>query len=271
MSGKVPVIVWHSRKPEDGTSSDQHEVAVAEEIRAEEISNDAFFHMDAKKVPGKRSKLQVLLVTTVSAIVLGVLIGTVMLKLLTVFETDEAAVTVSGHANAAMNKKSELLSAYVLQGGVFTKKKNADEWLAKYEKAGVPAVLWQRDGSYYLFAGAAPAEKQAAEQAKLIEKAKLDIYIKEWTAPIAKGELKDNEKKWLSEFSTVWNRTLQKTGETHSASEWNSLIKSAPAKSTACQNLAKGIEANLDKLKAGDSNTVRQALLNIWKSAEKIS
>lgn len=265
MSLKKPLIVWTSRNPNKADEHKKKEQNGNIKIEAAKETIEIIPESEFKK---GRSKLQLLLVTILSAVVLGVVIGAVMLKLLTVFEADEASVAVSGHVNGAAGQKSEVLTAYVLQGGVFAKKKNAEEWLAKYNKAGVPATLWKQDESYYLFAGVATAESQAAEQAAEMKQKKLDIYVKEWTAPIANGFLTEKEKKWIGEFSTIWSTTLQQSVENKKISEadWEKLVKSAPAESVACQNLAKSINGNINKLKKNDSKTARQALLNIWKS-----
>ena len=238
---------------------------------AEELIFDETYANEPKlpAVVKKKSKLQVLLITTLSAVVLGFIIGAVMLKLLTSFEAESQSVNASGQTSTALTQKSVLLSAYVLQGGVFSEKKNAEQWVEKYNNQGVPAVIWKSEGNFYLFAGAAPAENQAREQAKQINTKKLDIYVKEWTAPIAKGALLKDEKEWLNEFQAVWSSSLQKTAESgeRSNDEWQKLIRNAPAQSATCQKLTRTISKKMDKLIHEDPAQVQQALLNIWKSA----
>lgn len=271
MSWKRPVIIWTSKNPQTKQTEQDQAQHIEEQAAAEELIFDSALASESRHpvIFKKKSKLQVLLITTLSAVVLGVIIGAVMLKLLTSFDAEETEVNATGQTSAALAEKSVLLTAYVLQGGVFSEKKNAEKWVKKYNKQGVPAVLWEREGNFYLFAGAAPAENQAREQAKKINSKKLDIYVKEWTAPIAKGTLLTAEKEWLKEFQAVWSNALQKTDRSggRSDDEWQKLIRKAPPESNACQQLTRTITSNLDKLTHENPGQVQQALLNIWKSA----
>ena len=269
MKWKRPVIVWTSHNPKAAPSKKQaagleEQAATIEAVPQPLLPVENTLSKPIGKSKNQKSKLQLVVIATVSAIVLGIIFGAVMLKVLTAFDNSEDAM----HTSAQATGKSVLMHAYVLQGGVFTEKHNAEKWSKRYQQKGLPALVWKQDNNYYLFAGIAHSEAEAIERAKAIKAKDLDVYVKEWTAPIAKGPFKPGEKSWLDKFQRTWSLSLQGTvnGKAISKKEWVILQEQVP-KGTMSEKLATGISKNLQQLSSPKERNVQQALLSVWKEA----
>src|SRR5699024_1683635 len=79
-------------------------------------------------------------------------------------------------SNASDEQKA--ITAYVLQGGVFSEKANADQWAESFKQAGFPAMIWERDDQYYLLTGIADTEEQAKKIAASIKEQNMDVFVK---------------------------------------------------------------------------------------------
>src|SRR5699024_11535296 len=83
----------------------------------------------------------------------------------------------------------ESLHAYVLQGGVFSDKANANEMVDAFAKAGFSSIVWKRDEAYHVFIGISGAKKQMESQIEELNDNGLDVYIKEWRSEEHTSEL----------------------------------------------------------------------------------
>lgn len=269
MEHKKRVIVWTSHRPEHTRNSLDSETV---EILPAEPKSEA---PSVKKRYGKwlhgySTRLKLVILATVSAVLLGLLFGAMTLKLFVAVEGGQKTVEPATVAtNAFTSEKSEhslQLGSYVLQGGVFTKRKNADEWLEKFKKKNVPAILWERGGNYYLFAGVASGENEAAQLAKKLQKKKLDIYVKEWNVSLSVKNANDAEKKWLDDLEKLWTASIRNAsdGQAVSKKEWDKLAATVPEESKQLKALAKQVKAHTEDF-SGKNPDNGLALLKMFK------
>src|SRR5699024_3849241 len=57
----------------------------------------------------------------------------------------------------------EPIHTYVLQGGVFSEKENAQQLAKKFQKNHINTIRWKRDQQFFLFAGIASTNEQAEQ------------------------------------------------------------------------------------------------------------
>jgi stage II sporulation protein B len=118
--------------------------------------------------------LGTILISAVFAILIGTTIGVVMLKLMITGPTEKTVVTeptvaiekpVTTDSKPTAGKGTsaviDQLTAYVIQGGVFSSDAGAKEISANLASKGVPSQLVDMDGKYYLFLGVAESIETA--------------------------------------------------------------------------------------------------------------
>lgn len=187
-----------------------------------------------------KNMLKPVMLAVISALVIGSLFGIIMLRM---FVTMDATPEVTGNTNPAVigtdeaeeEKESDpqqaentvefaSLTAYVLQAGVFSERKNAEAWSENFKAAGIPVVIWEREGQYYLFAGVANSAEAAAQAAEELETEELELYSKEWKTKSLEISLTANEEAWLNAYLEWWNQALGSSA----TDQLNQLIDSFP-------------------------------------------
>ncbi|WHY76346.1 hypothetical protein QNH20_19795 [Neobacillus sp. WH10] len=122
------------------------------------------FSSNSKKKNGR--PLGSIVISGIFAILIGTTIGIVMLKLLTTGPSEKTVTEppvveekggteekpAAGKTTSADLKQ---LTAYVIQGGVFSSKGGAKETSSQLSSKGVPSQLVEMDGKQYLFLGVA--------------------------------------------------------------------------------------------------------------------
>ncbi|MEH7483234.1 SPOR domain-containing protein [Neobacillus drentensis] len=131
------------------------------------------FSSNTKKKNGR--PLGTILISAVFAILIGTTIGVVMLKLVITTPTNKTVVTeptvvTEKPASTTETKTTEgktssaaisQVTAYVIQGGVFSSEAGAKETSSSLDSKGIPSQSVEMDGKYYLFLGVADSIEAA--------------------------------------------------------------------------------------------------------------
>jgi len=173
-------------------------------------------------------------------------------------------------SNASDEHKT--ITAYVLQGGVFSEKSNADQWAESFKQAGFPAMIWERDDQYYLLTGIADTEEQAKKIATSIKEQNMDVFAKEWKTSPTDADLNKEEAAWLGVFEKQWQDTLKSVSKQEGilASGWEQLIKEQPEKSEKLSGFIEEITTVLPEMEEADENKEQNILLTIWQQYEAL-
>lgn len=177
------------------------------------------FHRPEIKRKSQHSSFMPFILTIVVASVIGIFLGTTILKLFVFM--DDGAVAEDNHseettaavtAGTTETNRYDIpeVSGYVLQAGVFMEKDNAEEWLNYYEANQLPNIIWEQDNQYYLFTGIYPTEESAKLRAEELKTEGYEIFAKPWSTSGGEINVSADEAKWLDQFVEVLQATLQK-------------------------------------------------------------
>lgn len=190
--------------------------------------------------------LKPIIFTVLSAVIVGLILGFLMLRMFggvgseTANEMTSPATTVPNETvNTATDEPTtsnettasvslEPLNMFILQGGVFSENNNAAEREQQFEAAGVPAMIWERDGQSFLLAGAAVTKEAGTEVSDTFSQ--LDVYVKEWSIEATEFEGSAEAAEWLTKFQDVWQDSLQQIEEGNAFQQepWQQLMETAP-------------------------------------------
>ncbi|MBT2697899.1 SPOR domain-containing protein [Bacillus sp. ISL-40] len=182
------------------------------------------FSSNTKKKNGR--PLGTILISAVFAILIGTTIGVVMLKLVITTPTDKTVVTeptvvTEKPASTTETKTTEgknssaaisQVTAYVIQGGVFSSEAGAKETSSSLDSKGIPSQTVEMDGKYFLFLGVADSiEAAKALGGQYKENGIEDVFAK----PLLLDEKKftgvtEKEKTFLKAVPTIY-QTLSLT------------------------------------------------------------
>jgi stage II sporulation protein B len=177
------------------------------------------------------------------AVILGTGFGFAMLKLVVINGSKPAPVTnkaqpaANNHTAVTNNQRSvtaafEPLTAYMVQGGVFSKQDTAKNIAHGANKEGVPSAIMEWNNQYYIFLGVADSLESARSLgSKLLQVNGINgVFAKAITIPQKKlSNLSTDEKNLIETASGLFplsaNITANSlTGGTISSNEWKSFI-----------------------------------------------
>lgn len=236
------------------------------------------------KVNRRLTYMKPIIIAVVSAVFIGSLLGFFMLNMFTSFggegeSNHETSIDYSTNKLDEAEEKDaqissstlESMTAYVLQGGVFTEEKNANEWAKKFTQEGFPAVIFKENQQYLLFVGIASTEENAKHFTQSNGQS-LEVYVKEWTMKAQEIELTAKEQHWLESFQEEWKQTLQmiQGGESIPFKGWNDLVNSYPLQSERIEALVDQILEFYEDRNEGLSQVEWQTmLLSVWKTFDE--
>src|SRR5690625_258156 len=207
------------------------------------VEQEGHFTYSIKK---KSSKKQ-FIVAIGSSICIGVLFGIIILHMIKQEAQHEALLshidnrdTITDNSNSKVSGiELESIHMYVIQGGVFSEESNAKEWEDKFKRIQFPAMNWERDGQYYLFAGVSLSKGTQKKWLEELKDAGLDVFAKEWQVPRTEINLNEKDIKWVKSFLTTWTQSLQSIENQERLLEesWNQLAEEAADKETEQINL----------------------------------
>ncbi|MCR1833965.1 SPOR domain-containing protein [Oceanobacillus caeni] len=182
------------------------------------------------KKTSKNPLLKSILTAVVSAILIGGILSVIMFQVLidvkdginnqdsssvpsaTQADNDKEKTNEDNSANTAetSNFTLESLHGFVLQAGVFSEKKNAENWAKNFSNSGLPVMIWNRDGQYFLLLGIAETKAQAESIVSQLDD-KHDLYIKEWETKQGNVGLTKDEQEWLLAFQQKWEDNVKQS------------------------------------------------------------
>ncbi|WP_077621357.1 SPOR domain-containing protein [Sediminibacillus massiliensis] len=236
------------------------------------------------RIPPKKRKLsplfKVFLFAAGSALLIGVTLGFIMLRLFAGIDSaDKTAdnslsgtATASDLASDASNQEFMIpaLSAFVIQGGVFSTLEKAEEYQQLFASSDFPSIVWKRDGQFYLFAGAAATEQAAKEEASALTAAGIDVYVKKWETDESAMTADNNEEQWLRDFAELWNESVV-SQSTVTGSQWIAWAESNPDSNKEKFVQLEEEALNLAETMEGSStSSIQYSLLKMWKQMESL-
>ncbi|RBP93975.1 stage II sporulation protein B [Cytobacillus firmus] len=227
----------------------------------------------AKKFQGRNKQgfLTSIFLAVFFAVLLGTTFGFIMLKL--VF-TDQAAETVAPpiketpaasvqQAPAAV-AELETLTAYVVQGGVWSNSEAAEQVQEANSQKGVYSQSLKMGEQTFLFLGVSGSLDQAKEIGADLKSKGIDVFAKEVAFEGKAIEGLNAEEKKLSEIAPVLYQSLSKGAA--SASLGSSI---APETAQEIKNHSKAVnELQADQIQNKGLTSIREELLNASKQIE---
>ncbi|WP_188453506.1 SPOR domain-containing protein [Virgibacillus oceani] len=303
MKKKKPIILWINGKKSKITrnvdKNDSHLFDKELAATIEEPSNKdntiptlarqhnyEINHLGNPNSTSKFSMYKPIIFATISAIVIGLCMGIVMLNMFVgigkevngdgnatnpLTENTTNGSDPGEHANQALSSVTfEQINGFVLQAGVFSSKSNAAEWAKKYEKSGYATMIWNREGKYYLLAGLSSTKEQAKEQAKVLQGSDFEIYVKEWSTVESEKDLTKQEGEWVHSFRDLWYESLMKvTGKKDiPTGSWKSLLDHYPKQSNRLSGFFEELAVTYKQFSEVNHQKAQIILLNQWKLYE---
>lgn len=236
----------------------------------------------------KRKVIQPIAIASISAILIGSVLGIVMLNMFANLEdspvnqvshidsiqksnttdSDRSGSTDTEHTTMTL----EAINGFVLQAGVFSTKQNAESWAESFVNNGFPTVVWERDSKYFLLAGIAHTRERAEELAADFKQHNLEVFIKEWNTPKVEIEVTSKEKEWLLSLNELWNSSLVSAAEQGviAIQGWENLITNLPDENdtfASIKNIVSDIQHDGEQITGSE---VTKMLLSVWQTIEKL-
>lgn len=228
-----------------------------------------------------------IIIAVISALVIGTGLGVIMLNMITnindhvsngsaqhVSPVTDNSDTHTEETSDQIEVTLDAISAYILQGGVFSEQENAEASADLFQAAGFPTSIWNRDDNYYLLIGATKTKDQAEELALELEQQSLDVFVKEWSTTDHDISLTEEEHRWIQSFVTTWNETLDVVSQNGDfpIEKWQKLADEYSGDST----LLSEISLHVDHVVAtnGEENSIlkkQHLLMEMWKEYESLN
>ncbi|WP_026906336.1 SPOR domain-containing protein [Paucisalibacillus globulus] len=235
----------------------------------------------SKSIPKNRNYFNMfkpIIIAIISAITIGSIMGFVMLKIIVNFDNDlnaTPAYLVPGQNEENDNKEKgsagestsngslfqiSAMSAFVLQGGVFSSVANAEAESAKFIEQGYSPVIWEKDSQYFLLISSGISKEDLQEDTDALMDHGIDAYAKEWTVGEKEIKLTEKEYNWFSSFQDNWNMALGK--DNIEIETWKGLVGEAPKGSEAFNSFVANITEQINSVNDKNSG---QVLLSMWE------
>ncbi|MDC3415675.1 hypothetical protein [Aquibacillus salsiterrae] len=314
LNGKEAALTGEQKERESWNSSFEEQAASTErlydpedllEFEKNEDSGDldAWLESDVtykrpKKIP---PVFKVFGLAALSATVIGVSLGFIMLKMLAGIDDSgvQAAQTsnqVSSptveqlDTNASENSTSKIntvstelqpMEAFIIQGGLVSTKEKASQIQDGFAQGGFPTMVWQDDSGFRIFVGIANQKADVEKAASSIKNANIegmeDPYVRSWQTDSSTIELTKVESEWLTAFPDNWNKSLQAIGNTEQLTDagllWEEWLDMIPETNNErlvkiqqeATNLVEGIKS------AEDPKQLQIYLLQLWELYTSLS
>ncbi|GAB2560641.1 hypothetical protein [Gracilibacillus alcaliphilus] len=197
-----------------------------------------------QKPPSFFDKYRSLLVSALIAILIGVSLGVIMLKIFIDLDPEEVAFQSGGTQGQAVTTKAQVngdssdvtfeskgFDFFVTQAGVFTEEGKAKELMDRLEAEGIKPALWQRDDHLHVFVSlhADEAGSKTFAEADLPEN--MEFYAgKQWQIPSASQEITDQDKESLEQLEAIITQLIEGSDPSEAINQWQetSSLDAAP-------------------------------------------
>src|SRR5690606_6501117 len=300
MSAKKPIVVRIDGKQakEKFNRERNRNIEVVEKIGIEEAaameeSSENNIHTFAreydptlklsktKKQNTNLNMFKPIIIAIISAITIGSIMGFVMLKIIVNFDNDVNATpayqTIPGQGQDDQNKSVEdettsggtlitldSMSAFVLQGGVFSSASNAEAESSKFIDQGYSPVIWEKDSQYYLLVSSGLSKEDLQDDINVLVGSGIDVYAKEWVIGESEIKLSEEESNWVSACQDQWNIATGKG--LIEVDTWNKMVEQAPKGTESFNSFVTSLK---EQLTSFNDNNSGQLLLAMWKSYDE--
>ncbi|WP_047981700.1 SPOR domain-containing protein [Ornithinibacillus contaminans] len=290
MSIKKPIVVRidgkkasYNRSAID--TSNPEKITAHREVAAAEETSDTMIHTFARdyeqdytntKTQAKLTMFKPIIIAIISAIMIGSIMGIMMLKLMVNFDNNTSSNAMIIPANGERDTANEngesqpesstnafsleAMSAFVLQGGVFSDSVNAESESAKFTDAGYTPIIWEKDNQFFLLVGVASTKEAVLHIASELQELGIDVYAKEWRVEQGEVDISKEEFDWLTSFQQLWTESLSSSHVESLEADWKQLLERAPSDSDKLATLI----TNLDGLQADLMEAQEQDFQHIW-------
>jgi len=127
--------------------------------------------------------------------------------------TPETSSTDQGEEGEAVTTEQTSMtfpnvSAFVVQAGIFSTREQAEIMQNAISEKGVKSYIWPREDEFYLFAGVAPSKAEGEQIATLLKSQEIEVYVKEWSVTGADKTVSQPEGEWVQKGIEEWQSLL---------------------------------------------------------------
>ncbi|GGA85942.1 hypothetical protein [Ornithinibacillus halotolerans] len=220
-----------------------------------------------------------IIIAIASALIVGSILGFVMLKVIVNFDNSlnsSPAILVPDKENGTNNNDDtssqdrtlytiEPLSAFVIQGGIFSTLENANKISSQFNELGYSPFVWEKDNQFFLLVQVGEKKEDLQEDINFLTENGLDVYGKEWVVDGKEIQLTKQESEWITSFQQTWVASLNE-GKWNDE-KWNTLFDSLPEKSDRLTSFQSELKDSIQQVNEKESNHI---LLSIWADYQSI-
>ncbi|MFP7493492.1 hypothetical protein SFC66_06855 [Terribacillus saccharophilus] len=192
------------------------------------------------------------------AALIGIVLGFLLLRYTAGIESETTGIAAPAATKEAAANAGAFsdLTAYVVQGGVYNQEDIGLDVVQKYADAGIPAVLWEKNGQFFLLSGMAGSKEEAESLGSQLQAQGYESYVKTWDPGVdASGGA------WLDELAV-----LLAAGGNQDPALWQAWQEKIPAEATAVKT------ASDEAVSAMEQGTFTASmLLPVWHEAASIA
>ncbi|WP_077308374.1 SPOR domain-containing protein [Terribacillus halophilus] len=216
------------------------------------------------KKPSDKNKLTMspiakkLTAAALGAALIGVVLGFLLLRYTAGIESETSGVAAPvATKEAAVNAGAfGDLTAYVVQGGVYNQEDIGQEVAQRYVEAGIPAVLWEKNGQFFLLTGMGGSKEEADAAAAQLQAQGYESYVKTWDPGV---EATSNG--WQDELAV-----LLAAGDNQEPALWKAWQEKVPAEAAEVK------AASTEAISAMEQGTFTASMmLPVWHEAAKLT
>ncbi len=217
-----------------------------------------------------------------SSLIIGIMLGFITLKMVKQEDPENKSILHSSAQETTEENNDgntsmatfDSMNTYVVQGGVFSEKENADKSAQSFHALDFSAVSWERGSDYYLLAGIYASEETAKLSADEMAKENLDVYVKEWEIEGGQINVNEADKDWLATFLELWKSSLESLENNNGLSieKWEQLLNNTNGLSSKTLNFIEEIQGYKEQLdQQPNDRKERDFLLKTIQQYESLS
>ncbi|TCT27134.1 sporulation related protein [Melghiribacillus thermohalophilus] len=204
---------------------------------------------ERKPLKRRYSHFKPFMIASISATVVGILFGLIMLKMIAEIGHSEATGSAGDPSTQVLDQTGEEkadhaqqnqqgsamtestfpeMAAYVVQTGIFSTKEQAETMKSSLADQGFSVSIWPKDGTYYTFVSLSNTKQDAEETAQTIQSKGFETYVKEWKVVGASVETTEQETSWMNQGISLFEDQLSHMNESDSISEFVQWLNRKP-------------------------------------------
>ncbi|MDX8046571.1 SPOR domain-containing protein [Gracilibacillus sp. S3-1-1] len=215
------------------------------------------------------SKYKPLLISGVTAIVIGSFLGVIMLRMFINIDPEEVAFdsssTINNQAASVSSEQVETKEEnyqgkeyhfYVTQAGVFSSESAAEQLVAELKEENIDGMVWQRDDSYHVYVSLTSSQEASKDFTEKFISDSDDMYSgKPWDVNAESAALEEGESEWVQLLESSLEQMIEGNID---EGEMNRLLEDKPTNPSA---LVEQIVSILESLQAQNEEQSAQVLV----------